>query len=369
VLPSTTIPQSPNLTHDRSVGLDIAKGISILLVVAMHSTLSVGEELGHNGFMHEIVAFTKPFRMPDFFFISGLLAARALHREWRWFVDRKLIHFAYFYLLWLLILLAVKAPSLGILDPSKFVLAYLWALIEPFATLWFIFVLPFFFLVLRWTRHWPAWLVLAAAAGLHVLAATAPEGGIYAMSSRLTGWFALDSFALFLVYFALGARFSEFWLKRIALLSERPGYLALVIAVWLGCHMTGLSLGLTEIPGLTLLFGLAGALAVASLSVGLARWDIFGWLAAIGRNSLAIYVAFLIPMAALRHILVGYFGFSDPGWIALSVFLAAVSACLMLAWLAPRLGLGFLFTRPRWARLRAFSSEVASSSREGNATK
>lgn len=339
------------LTRDRAAGLDLAKGISILLVVAMHATLSVGEELGHKGFMHEIVAFTKPFRMPDFFFISGLLAARAFDREWRWFVDRKVIHFAYFYLLWLLILLAAKAPSLGILDPARFGQAYLAALVEPFATLWFIFVLPFFFLVMRLTLHWPVWLVLGAATALHGFAAAALEGGIYAMSSQLTGWFALDSFALFFVYFAVGARFSAFWLRLIAWFGERPVYLALIGSIWLACHMIGLSRGFTEIPGLTLLFGLAGAFAVTVFSFALARGRAFGWLAAIGRNSLAIYVAFLIPLAMSRHVLVRFAGFSDPGWVALAVFLLAVLACLLLAQLAPRLGLGFLFARPGWARL------------------
>lgn len=345
---STLAPKKP----DRSVGLDIAKGISILLVVAMHSTLGVGEALGHKGFMHELVAFTKPFRMPDFFFISGILAASTLQRDWRWFLDRKIIHFAYFYLLWLLILLMAKAPSLGLTDPSRFAWAYLGALIEPFSTLWFIFVLPFFFLFARWTMRLPAWLVLGAAGALHVLAAASPEGGIYAMSSRLTGWFAIDSFSLFLVYFALGARFSEFWLRGLASFGARPDFLVLGIVGWLTCHIAGLSLGLTEIPGLTLVFGSLGALAVLGFSTLLAQGKAFQWLAAIGRESLAIYVAFLIPMAIARQVLVGQAGFSDPGWVALGVFLSAVLACLMAAYAAPRIGLGFLFTRPSWARLR-----------------
>jgi uncharacterized membrane protein YcfT len=340
---------------DRAVWLDIAKGISILLVVAMHSTLGVGEELGSKGFMHQIVAFTKPFRMPDFFFISGLLAAGSLNREWRWFADRKIIHFGYFYLLWLMILLAAKAPALGLVDPSRFAWAYLGALVEPFATLWFIFVLPFFFLALRWSLRLPAWLVLAAAAGLHVLAAFRPEGGIYAMASRLTGWFALDSFALFIVYFVLGARFSEQWLRLLAWFGARPAYLLAAFAGWLVLHAIGLRLGFTQIPGLTLVFGLAGAVAVTAFSVALAQSNLFGWLAAIGRQSLAIYVAFLIPMAISRHVLIGFAGFSDPGWVALAVFLFSVLACLLLARVAPLIGLGFLFRRPDWARLTARS--------------
>lgn len=351
-MPVSKLPHlSSGTIADRAAWIDIAKGISILLVVAMHSTLSVGHELGNTGFMHAIVAFTKPFRMPDFFFISGLLAAGSLGRDWRWFVDRKIIHFGYFYLLWLLILLVAKAPSLGIADPSRFAWAYLGALVEPFATLWFIFVLPLFFLFARWTLHLPAWLVLAAAIGLHVLAAFAPEGGIYAMASRLTGWFAIDSFALFLVYFVLGARFSAQWLRLLGWFGEKKACLLAAFAAWLACHAIGFRLGLTEIPGLTLLFGLAGAVSVTALSVVLAQARLYGWLAAIGRQSLAIYVAFLIPMAISRHVLIGYAGLSDPGWVGFTVFLFSVVVCLLLARVAPTIGLGFLFVRPSWVRL------------------
>ena len=56
---------------------DYAKGICIMLVVMMHSTLGVGEAfaargLAPEGFMHWVVAYAKPFRMPDFFMLAGL---------------------------------------------------------------------------------------------------------------------------------------------------------------------------------------------------------------------------------------------------------------------------------------------------------
>ena len=60
--------------------------------------------------MHYVVAFATPFRMPDFFLISGLFLARVIDRDWRTYLDRKVVHFAYFYLLWTAIQFAVKAP-------------------------------------------------------------------------------------------------------------------------------------------------------------------------------------------------------------------------------------------------------------------
>ncbi|MDP1883623.1 MAG: hypothetical protein Q8K88_12190, partial [Bradyrhizobium sp.] len=49
--------------------VDYAKGICIVMVVMMHSVLGVEAAAGQTGFMHVLVAFAKPFRMPDFFLI------------------------------------------------------------------------------------------------------------------------------------------------------------------------------------------------------------------------------------------------------------------------------------------------------------
>src|ERR1700754_4970861 len=91
--------------------VDYAKGICIILVVMMHSTLGVGEAMGGTGFMHHVVDFARPFRMPDFFLISGLFLSLVIDRDWRLYLDRKVVHFAYFYLLWLLISVAFKWPG------------------------------------------------------------------------------------------------------------------------------------------------------------------------------------------------------------------------------------------------------------------
>jgi uncharacterized membrane protein YcfT len=70
-------------TEERVVWFDYAKGICITLVVMMHSTLGVGDAMGGEGFMHEVVAFARPFRMPDFFLLSGLFLFRVIDRDWR----------------------------------------------------------------------------------------------------------------------------------------------------------------------------------------------------------------------------------------------------------------------------------------------
>ena len=76
----------------------------------MHSVLGVEAAAGETGFMHVVVAFARPFRMPDFFLISGLFLSLVIDRDWRTYLDRKVVHFAYFYVLWVTIQFAFKAP-------------------------------------------------------------------------------------------------------------------------------------------------------------------------------------------------------------------------------------------------------------------
>src|ERR1700732_3977661 len=83
--------------------VDYAKGICIVMVVMMHSVLGVEAAAGQTGFMHLVVMFAKPFRMPDFFLISGLFLSVVIDRDWRTYLDRKVVHFAYFYLMWVTI--------------------------------------------------------------------------------------------------------------------------------------------------------------------------------------------------------------------------------------------------------------------------
>ena len=57
-------------------------------------TLGVEQAAGREGWMHAAVALARPFRMPDFFLISGLFLARVIDRARRDYLDRKVLHFA-----------------------------------------------------------------------------------------------------------------------------------------------------------------------------------------------------------------------------------------------------------------------------------
>ena len=60
--------------------VDTAKGISIILVVMMYSVFNVGQDAEGIGLFHYVIGFATPFRMPEFFLISGLFLDQVLAR-------------------------------------------------------------------------------------------------------------------------------------------------------------------------------------------------------------------------------------------------------------------------------------------------
>ena len=306
---------------------------------------------GGIGCEHAVVAFAKPFRMPDFFMVAGLMAGGAVAMPWRRFLDRKILHFAYFYALWLGIVLLAKSGQLGLTSPSGFLGEYMWSMIEPFSTLWFIHLLPLLFLVIRIVDRFDRLAILALAIVLHILAAEHPAGGAYAMASVWTGWTTIDSFALFFVYFYVGhiARPSIFRLAEAA--APRAALTLAIFLVWALAEGLAVRAGLTEIPGVTLLAGFSGALAVVAVAALLARFPVTRLLAYCGRNSLAIYLSFVLPMAAARAILLKAGIISDVATIASLVTLCAIALPLAARALVAGTPLAFLYTRPSWAHI------------------
>ena len=106
-----------------------------------------------------------------------------------------------------------------------------------------------------------------------------------------------------------------------------------------------------EIPGLTIIFGLAGALAVVAVSARMAHLRIASWLAYCGRHSLVIYLGFVSPMAATRLVLMKSGIVANVGWISRIVVSMATAAPLVFKAATRSTPLAFLFRRPAWARL------------------
>lgn len=335
---------------------DYAKGICIILVVMMHSTLGVGEAfaergLAPEGFMHWIVAYAEPFRMPDFFMLSGLFLSYAISRGWSHYLDKKVIHFAYFYVIWTIILATIKTGATSGLDVGALGSTFLEALISPYPTLWFIYVLPLFFVVTKLLRAVPAYLMLGSAALLQALPVQ-------------TGWNTLDHFAAHYYVFFLGGYLLAPYIFAVAEWAGRHTLKSLgLVAVWAVLNgvmafspspIAGWAT-VAALPGVAIVLGGMGAMAIVLVAVQLAKFNLASFVRYCGSHSIVLYISFTVPMALSRVVLIKLGLITDTGVAALAVWLVALISPLVVHLILKRTPLKLLYERPSWASLRSQS--------------
>ncbi|MCK1357624.1 acyltransferase family protein [Bradyrhizobium sp. 199] len=314
--------------------VDYAKGICIIMVVMMHSVLGVEFAAGETGFMHVVVAFAKPFRMPDFFLISGLFLALVIDRDWRTYLDRKLVHFVYFYVVWVTIQFGFKAPAFAAETGWQHVgLSYLESFVEPFGTLWFIYLLPIFFVVTKLTRRIPPLAIWLLAAALETARIT-------------TGWTVIDEFCSRFVYFYSGYLFAPYVFALSDRARKHPALALVALATWTLVNTGLVVLGASEWMIVSLVLGFAGACAIITTGTLLARARWMNVLRFCGEHSIVIYLAFFLPMAATRTLLLRSGIIPDIGTVSLIVTVAGVIGALAIWKTALLLNARFLFERP-----------------------
>lgn len=332
--------------------VDAAKGISIMLVVMMYAAYSVGEDTGGIGILHVIIGFATPFRMPEFFLISGLFLNMVIDRDWARYADRRAVHYLYFYGLWMLIHVAVKT-LLAQGEPMAALGLALTSIVEPYGVLWFVYVLAMTSLATKALRALkvPLWAGFVLAALLQI----APVQ---------TGWYAIDQFAAYFVFFYTGYAIAPNVFKLVDWATRHKGWSLLGLAGWAlvnaalvfspgyAFEPSHFVMGLAGLPLVHLGLAIAGALALcvsAALLVSLPKMD---WLAWMGSKSLVIYLAFALPMSASRIILIKFGLAQHINVLSLLVFFIALLSPLALYWLIKVTGRGrFLFERPAWAHI------------------
>jgi uncharacterized membrane protein YcfT len=328
--------------NERVAWVDYGKGICIFLVVMLHSTYGVQNEVGSTGYLEYVVAFARPFRMPDFFLLSGLFLSVVIARPWRDYLDRKVVHFAYFYVLWLTIQFAFKGPMIvAETGRSNIAWSYVWSFIQPFGTLWFIYMLPVFFVLTKVLvqARVPVVVVWCVAAGLE-------------MAHIETGWDVVDEFCMRFVYFYSGYIFAPIVFRFAAWVGANPLRALVGLVAWAVAEAMLVLPRWDTLAGISLVMGYAGALAVVSTAALMQKVRWFGFIRYWGRNSLAIYLGFFLPMVLARSFIIGHpFLVPDVGTACLAVTVCGVVGAILMFWTARLLRIRFLYERPRWARL------------------
>jgi uncharacterized membrane protein YcfT len=326
---------------------DYAKGICIVLVVMLYAVEHVEGVAGHAGWLDAIVAFARPFRMPDFFFVSGVLLTLAIRRDWRTFLDRKVIHFAYFYALWLTILIVFGSKWIAAKTGWSGVGAlYLKSFVHPYSMLWFIYLLPIFFVLTKALHRVPPLLVWLCAAALQV-------------AGLETGIKVIDKFTPYYVFFYSGYLLAPYVLRFADAVSAGPARAVVCLALWgvLNGYLVFTDYAL--LPGISLALGLIGAAVVVAVSALITKTRVFEPLGYCGRNSLVVYLAFAIPLAVAAKLLFSSGLIKDVGSIAALITLAAIAGALLLNRLVRGTALRFLFERPERFRLERRVTRIA----------
>jgi uncharacterized membrane protein YcfT len=280
---------------------DTAKGVCILLVVLWHVIMKhylqldwrIGVPLpGVWGALGEQLL---PLRMPLFFAISGMFAASAITRPWRDVARSRIAKFLYLYALWLLIHTAVFGAASGLpTDRATNALQLLEQLTITPSNLWYLFALALYFAIAKAGRKLPLAamlipaLVLSGIAAADLLPVPGNRGGLYQN----------------LIWFLCGIYFRP----AIEALTAKAsaGRLAAAAAAYAGALGLVGATGLQNAPGvwpalcaIATVFGFIGA---AMLS----RWQpVSRPLAALGRQTLPIYVIHMPVLAVLHLLLAG----------------------------------------------------------------
>lgn len=337
---------------DRLDWVDAAKGLSILLVVMMYAAYNVGEHIGEVGALHYVIGFATPFRMPEFFLISGLFLSQVIERPWRRYADRRVVHYLYFYIVWVVIDFVLKA-GIANQDVAAMANGIAMAMIEPYGVLWFIYMLAVFSAVAKLCAqsrlpHWQVIVVSAALQMAHIDSAS----------------YALDQFAAYFVFFYVGYAGSAYVFRIVDGATRHPRLAWAVLAAWALAEAflvfwpegrvqpTAMHMGLAAFAPLHFALAVIGAVALCVLASLLMRLPHTGWLRWLGAHSLVVYLSFTLPMSAVRIVAMRTGILSDPSALALVVFVLSVLAPVVLYLVIKRFGIGeFLFERPGWAHL------------------
>jgi uncharacterized membrane protein YcfT len=190
-----------------------------------------------------------------------------------------------------------------------------------------------FFVVTKATRRMPPlpiWIIAALLETAHVA----------------TGWTVIDEFCARFVYFYSGYLFADYVFALSDRARARPALALAVLALWALVDGSLVKFGFSEWPLISLALGLAGACAIITIGTLLARAHWLSFLRFFGEHSIVIYLAFFLPMATTRTLLLKTGLIHDIGAVSLVVTIVGVAGALAIWWIALRAGANFLFERP-----------------------
>lgn len=335
---------SQSLQNDRVDWVDYAKGICIIAVITLYTAGEARGAFDTAGWMQYWVEFAKPFRMPDFFLLSGLFLGRVINKPWRHYVDRKVAHFLYFYILWSIIYMIYKismgefaGENLVYITKSFISMSLFW----PFSQLWFILMLPIFFIATRLIKGVSVWIVFPVLCLVHLF----PPVDIQ-MSMMPEQFF--ERFVFFYAGYAFATHFFTYARK----VQQYPLITLAMIGVWTAVNSLLVFNDFLEYNIVTLILGFYGALAVIAIGALLQKLPNMEWLQYLGANSIIIFLPFYLPMKLISYVMLSLYSSYPPGLFAVILTVLTLLASVLFYQLAQKINTGlWLLRRPAWVKL------------------
>lgn len=265
---------------NRLLHIDAAKGVSIFLVVYWHA-------VDNRWVFNEALWM---LRMPLFFFVSGLFAAKALDLDWRAFLTSKVGNIIYLYVLWTFLVFATTIFVAQLFGPD---LIDWWRpfllFVDPPRTLWFMYALAVSFVLAKLLKPFPSALVFALLFGFYCWSISSGDWRTVPFYEKVVRLFPF-------FYLALWVRqpFLELIEKY-----HRIGWLALPLFI-----ASAMVLFLSPIANwgiLTFCVGLIGVAGVTMSFRAAQNSRLTAMMANIGNRSLLVYVMHRIPLFYLEN--------------------------------------------------------------------
>jgi uncharacterized membrane protein YcfT len=162
----------------------------------------------------------------------------------------------------------------------------------------------------------------------------------------VTGWTVIDEFCARFVYFYSGYLFASHVFALSDRSREKPALALIGLPLWALVNGGLVTSGFGEWPLVSLALGFAGAGAIIVMGTLLAHMQWLNFLRYCGEHSIVIYLAFFLPMAVTRTLLLKTGVITDIGTISLIVTVAGVAGAVVIWRLALALRADFLFERP-----------------------
>lgn len=340
--------------------VDLARGVTIVMVVMYHVAVGAGHSLLPAEFSEAgarwaaVNRLLQPLRMPLFFLLSGMLANSAAHRPWPKIWRPRIADLWWPYLLWSAVFAVTAWPRYAPDDAVGYLKLQGVATATGAGPYWFILMLPLYYLLVRAGRNHPR-VVLGVVTVLYLGAG--PLRQLILNTPWLPELLAGGAyrFAYFAIWYVAG------WALRKHIFSYTDRAPALMIVVG-SAGFVGMTVLIQGWDGsalvsrlMVLVAGILGLSAVFPLLRRLAQWRPLAQLGAVvGSKTLPIYIIHPLFINVVVLLLPGsLLGRSLQGTVLADVMLVPVitvlgtAAGVLFAMLIDRVGPHWALTAPR----------------------